>query len=106
MTTTPARMDLADLLGQDEVWQTRDRRLVPLEDLTRDQRAIVLRWLGARAEALQLAEEIEFLVMPMPDIDTVAHDMLMVGDPLPPGEWLEEHPLVQRLRELDDLEDP
>lgn len=98
--------NLLDLLGQDEVWQTRDGSVVPVESLSPEHRTNLLGWLHRRARGLQLAEQMRFCSMPMPAPHTVAFDIVMEGLDealaMPPGEWLEEQALVRRLRELDE----
>lgn len=46
-------MNAAELFQQDEVWQTRDGRVLSLDEMTSDHRANVLAMLERKAETLK-----------------------------------------------------
>jgi hypothetical protein len=96
-------VSMSVLLQQSRLWITKDGRELRLEEMEPSHRDNLLAYLRRRAKTLHFCSA-GLLGVPMPDIDTMAYDM--VSDALDreiymdPAEWLEEQPLVIRLVQL------
>ena len=93
---------LLDLLEQDQVWRTADRRIIPLQQMEASHRVAVLPMLVQMAPDLYADWLTEDPVRARPNPDGC--------DPHAPGwspralelarRWLEQQPLVIRLRQV------
>lgn len=99
--------NILDLLRQDEWWRPFEKPPVRLVDMTVSHRRNLVAWLERRAFSLHLQESFRNAMIavspigPGGDMACDAFDsMSMEHDRKDPREWLDEQPLVQKLREL------
>jgi hypothetical protein len=95
-------MSIIDLLDQEEIWVDGQGVEHQITDMEPRYCANVVRFLLRQAEAIALAEDMAFLSVPMPDVDTVAFDSVMFDPDDPhktknPQAWLMDHPLLHAL---------
>jgi hypothetical protein len=96
-------------LYQAEVWTTKDGREIALGDMTPEHRRNLLAWIRRRAEQLKWSAELRICAGPGPSGDAASDCFDAIFDEMlrtPAAEWIEEQPLVARLRELVDADAP
>jgi len=90
----------------DQDWETKEGGTLALEDMAPSHRRNVIAWLHRHARQLQLAEGMAFCSGALPNPDSAAWDMVIGGIHEQFGmdatEWLEDTPLMRRLRELEE----
>lgn len=89
-----ARHDVLNLLRQDRIWVDKSGRTWPVERMSRRHRRNLLRWLERHAARLAWSWSGRFVTAPDDVWAQVERDLTR------PREWLEEFPLVVRLRRL------
>lgn len=105
----PKRAPVTEKLDQGKVWQTADGRTLLLEEMTPRHRRNLLAWLERNATGLKFHYELAFALSGSGPNGEAAQDafddavdgLMRQSD----EEWLEDLPLVQRLRELEQLYD-
>jgi hypothetical protein len=99
------RPPLFEQLDQDETWTDSSGTTWRLEDMEPSHRQNLLAWFHRNAARLQAEDESAWLGGSLPSVGTVAFDMVMgdvmSGLGMTAQEWLEEQPLIERLRELE-----
>lgn len=90
----PTDTNVLDLLDQRTWWITKDRQVMQVDDMAPSHRANTLGLLRRGANTLHLAYGMQGVFSNAPDEVT---NELAEGNP---AEWLEEQPLVKRLRKL------
>jgi hypothetical protein len=96
-------------LHQGEMWVAQDGRALPLVDMDPDHRRNLLAWLRRNAKRLKWSEEMSLCLGPQPSGDAASDCFDAMLDRLaatPAAEWIEDLPLVARLRELVDADAP
>jgi hypothetical protein len=97
-----------DVLHQDKEWLTKDKRRLRLEDMTPSHRRNLLEFLRKRAFGLAFKDGIIMLAGPMApggDHAMDAAEEAVTWQIDNPQEWLENTPLVKRLKELIEEDD-
>jgi hypothetical protein len=96
-------------LYQAEVWVAQDGRELPLTAMTPEHRRNLLAFLRRNAARLKLSAEWDLALGPQPSGDAASDCFDSMCDQIartPAAEWLEEQPLVGRLRELVEADAP
>lgn len=90
-------------LYQDEVWITKDGHTLRLVDMTPEHRQNLLAWIRRNSSRLKLSAELSLCTGPEPSGDAASDCFDSMFDEVlrtPAAQWIEEQPLVVRLREL------
>lgn len=96
-------------LYQDERWTTRDGKTLALEDMTPEHRRNLLAMLRRRADSYKLSAQMSLAYGMQPSGDAACDAFDAMCDEIgrtPAAQWLEELPLVERLRELVGADAP
>lgn len=97
------KMNVFDLLEQDEVWVTQEGETLRLEDMEPRHRRNTLAFLRRRAHELHERMSLYYITVPAPtaDIASLMFEREMTEHfEKEPKVWLEEQPLMQRLAAL------
>lgn len=94
-----------ELLDQDMVWETKDGMTLLVEQMTPGHIHNLLAWFERKAPAIKERLAWHLLLNgPREDSSDAVHDMfehnMDVFDAQPPLVWLDEKPLIKKLREL------
>ena len=94
-----------DMLDQDQWWRTRDGATMRLEDMEPEHRANLIKLLRRRAVSYHDAAAFRLACWADGEHGDAAHDALesamREAEQERPTRWLEEQPLMRRLRQLD-----